>query len=491
MTVMNRPQPQLYIRYKEVAIPHYVIPGSNRQHVKHLILPSLPFIFWPNGKPCIAVNIYLMQKAQESTGNSAMTYASELSHIVRFCGHHETAFEALTDACLWTFSYQLQTELSRYHATEWARNNNTVRRILGKTITFLFWYQKHLLLPAHTPLISTSEQSPQIRVKEVFNRHSRKNYFYHASMPPSESTEPKGVLPITVIEDIERAIEQLSRLDNVKEATLRRYDGNRDLLKAELEYIRARRRFMVWIMKRTGLRLSEMTSISLADHVNILKTKTLIIPTRKRRKFIAPKRAFPITLKGAGTVKRYLLARDKFVIFLKQQDKRYQDVQQLFLTRTGTVIENNSIKKDFNRLVKVAGYKETKACLSMFRHRFITYEVIAHLKAFISNHEKSRQMMTDSDYRSILKRVATKTGHGSVDSLWHYIDLAWNELDIWGNVDRALKRLHATDDLYSELLDLRHELNVNPSLTAAQVIDQVTERLSKILIDAKQAMNNE
>ncbi len=93
--------------------------------------------------------------------------------------------------------------------------------------------------------------------------------------------------------------------------------------------------------------------------------------------------------------------------------------------------------------------------------------------------------MTDADYRSILKRVAVKTGHGSVESLWHYIDLAWDEMDVWGNVDMALERLRATDRFYEELLDLRRDVATSRILTPIQIIDLVTTRLSDILGDAR------
>ena len=105
---------------------------------------------------------------------------------------------------------------------------------------------------------------------------------------------------------------------------------------------------------------------------------------------------------------------------------------------------------------------------------------------FMGSAGKTRQLMTDADYRSILKRIATKTGHGSEDSLWHYIDLAWQEMDVWANVDRNLERLHAADRFHEELLDLRHSLAANPMFVSAkQALDAVAERLSAIVNDAK------
>lgn len=92
--------------------------------------------------------------------------------------------------------------------------------------------------------------------------------------------------------------------------------------------------------------------------------------------------------------------------------------------------------------------------------------------------------MTDSDYRSILKRIAAKTGHGSPESLWHHIDLAWEEMNVWANVDRQVKRVHASDNLRWESLDLRHTSRANPRLSAIQTQD-ASEPLAAIFNDVE------
>jgi hypothetical protein len=124
----------------------------------------------------------------------------------------------------------------------------------------------------------------------------------------------------------------------------------------------------------------------------------------------------------------------------------------------------------------------------MFRHRFITYEVTAHLKEFIENAGKSRQMMTDIDYESILKRVSAKTGHGSVQSLWHYIDLAWEELGVWGAIDKAIARLHAADQLFADLLGLQLDIETSSNRQANKKIGlkQIADRLGEIISITKQ-----
>jgi hypothetical protein len=167
-----------------------------------------------------------------------------------------------------------------------------------------------------------------------------------------------------------------------------------------------------------------------------------------------------------------------------ERNLAYEDPKTVFLGVEGEAIRKTSLEKDFERLVRASGHTDVQACLSMFRHRFITYEVMVHLKEFMGSAGKTRQLMTDSDYRSILKRITAKTGHGSPESLWHYIDLAWEEMDVWAHVDRHLEHVYASDTVHQELLDLQRTLRGNPELPAAELLD-VVERLSAIAVDVE------
>jgi len=431
--------------------------------------------------------MYLLDIAHEVTGDSLRTYAAQLSHLVRYCSLRNVSIECLNDADIVTLSKQLQEEKSLRNPLERARNDNTVCEILSRTIQFLIWYQRTVMLLLHTPLIGEQSISPQITVRRIKNSRSRNKraayFFTHSAMPTSESREPKRPIALPIIEDIQRCINRQSKLEERSTRFVQRHLYTPDLLAAQLEYMRARRHFMVWMMMHTGLRPSELVAMDVSEHEEILKTRKLIIPTKKRRKIVAPKRSFPIQLNAATVVLRYLTARTKYCESLIACGEEPKPGNAFFLTLSGYPIKKASLEKDFERLAVEAGYKDVQVCLSMFRHRFITYEVTAHLKEFIDNSGKSRQMMTDIDYESILKRVATKTGHASVESLWHYIDLAWAEMGVWGSVDKAIARLHAADQLFADLLTLQHEIEVIDKRRANKKINlqQIIERLGEII----------
>lgn len=485
---------QLFHVLPQMTLPVSGVKHKNGTHITSQIIPSFPFMYWPNGKPCEPVNMYLLDIAHEVTGDSLRTFASELSHLVRYCGKNHVSIESLTDADIHALSEQLQKEKSRRKPLERARNDNTVRTILSRAIQFLLWYQKVIMLLLRTPLIGEQSVSPQIIVKRIKNDKSKSRnrqieyYYIHSAMPTSESREPKRPIAITVIEDILRSINRQSVLEARSARFVQRYRNNPALLVAQLEYMRARRHFMIWMMKRTGLRPSELVEMSVGEHLDILATCTLKLPTKKRRKVKAPIRSFPILLNAATVVHRYLTARTTYYETLQDAGGEPNPGDSFFLTVDGKPIKKSSLEKDFERLTEDAGYKDVQACLSMFRHRFITYEVTVHLKEFIENSGKSRQMMTDIDYESILKRVSAKTGHGSVQSLWHYIDLAWEELGVWGSIDKNIARLHAADQLFVDLLALQHDVETAGNRQANKKIDlkQIADRLGEIISIAKQ-----
>lgn len=485
---------QLFHVLPPLTLPHSGVKHKNGIHVTSQKIPAFPFMYWPSGKPCEPVNMYLLDIAHEVTGDSLRTYATELSHLVRYCSIKSVSIENLTDADIHALSKHLQEEKSRCNPLERARNDNTVRSILSRAIRFFLWYQKNIMLLLRTPLIGEQSVSPQIIVKRIKNDKSKTRnrqieyYYTHSAMPTPESREPKRPISNTVIEDIQRSINGLSVLKDRSAKFIQRYRNAPALLAAQLEYMRARRHFMVWMMMHTGLRPSELVEMRVKEHDNILATRTLKIPTKKRRKIKAPLRSFPILLNAATVVHRYLIARTTYCEALHGAGGVSNPGDAFFLTLDGVPIKESSLEKDFERLTEDAGYKDVQACLSMFRHRFITYEVIVHLKEFIESAGKSRQMMTDIDYESILKRVSAKTGHGSVQSLWHYIDLAWTEMGVWGSIDKAIARLHAADQLFADLLTLQHDIENSGNRQANKKIDfkQIVDRLSEIISIAKQ-----
>lgn len=130
---------QLFHVLPSMELPVSAIRHDAGTHVTTQIIPAFPFMYWPSNRPCEPANMYLLDIAHEVTGDSLKTYAAQLSHLVRYCGLKNVGIEALTNAHLHDLSHQLQQERSQRHPLEAARNKNTVRDILSRTIQFLIW----------------------------------------------------------------------------------------------------------------------------------------------------------------------------------------------------------------------------------------------------------------------------------------------------------------------------------------------------------------
>lgn len=482
---------QLYTTLSDLRLPDSVQRFRDNTRINYQRLHATAFVHWPNGKPCLPVNMYLLDNAHKWTGDSATSYASELSEWIRYCAKHGKSFGDLSDHDIFALVDKLRTDVYLDDPHQRVRNDNTVRRIIQRGLDFLGWYQRFLYRRA-TPLIGERNEAPAIVCERRKNPHNDHYYWYHRYLPTGNSTEPKLPIGISVIEDIEAAIERLGNAEAYPEPATRRFKRDPALFEALLDYLYERRTFMVWMMKRTGLRPEEMIQMPLKENRPAATDKILILPTMKRRKLEPPLRRFPITAKDGRAVFRYLAARERWIKTCRERNPGYSEPEAMFLGTEpgnfGVPIGKTGLEKDFEKLCNLAGYLDQEACFSMFRHRFITYEVIAHLRQW---EEQKGKVFTDQDYRSILERVRVKTGHGSIDSLWHYIDLAREMDGIWANIDRAVGRLHATKHLKMDLEHLRRELRHGEGeakkLAAEQVIELVTQRLEGIIRDVHDA----
>jgi hypothetical protein len=81
-----------------------------------------------------------------------------------------------------------------------------------------------------------------------------------------------------------------------------------------------------------------------------------------------------------------------------------------------------TVSQIFVDLRQMAGISE-RATAHMLRHRWITLQLIFRLKRL-----QRRGIIAAEALVTILSRLASISGHGSVDSLWTYVDFAYEEL---------------------------------------------------------------
>ncbi|WP_426336995.1 hypothetical protein ACN9MY_06210 [Pseudoduganella sp. R-31] len=473
-------------------IPEAVIQERDRRYVTSQTIRSGAFVHWPSGHPCIPVNQYLIEQSYEWTGGSAQTYAFQLGQLVSYCGRRGKAFGELSDGDIKIFIRELSEEKTGAMTGGTKRNNNTIRNIIHRCICFLTWFQAALYRGAK-PLIGRSGEGASITVTERWNKYLNRVEFGHRYMPEPVSTERKLPVSRQVIEALEDAIEVKGTLERLHEMTRRAHGLDDEFSGACVDYLWARRRFILWLLQATGLRPGEMMLLTLSDLEAVIACEkdaksTLLIPTLKRRRNDPPRRAFVLHGAQVESVRRYLIALRSWKTACRSHGIEKGNAGAVFLgTKPGEFggsLTLSALEKDFLELRNEAGLSGQQVCFSMFRHRFITLEVRKLLKEFKLTGKK---IVTDSDYRALLERVRQKTGHADVRSLWHYIDLARNDDGLWDNVEASEARAARLDSFNEELAAIRRDLSAGrlDAQAATDKISEMARRMQSIIRPSK------
>jgi len=425
-------------RLHEIAVPDAVIQQGRRRLVITSSVPYGAFVYWPNGKPCIAVNQYLLENALVWTGATPQTFAFSLSHLVSYCGNNNKGFSELSDGDIGALIKGLRTEPAKVFA-ERARNHNTVRNIVHQCLSFLRWYQDSLYRGA-SPFIGKSGSGAAIIVTEHLNSLTRRMTWGHRYLPEPVSMERKQAVSRATIDALENAIESKAVYEKMHERIRRTHGLDEDFSKQCIDYLWRRRRFLLWLLQATGLRPGEMMRLSAQDLEDAIRSEKngvgiLSIPTLKRRRVDPPRRPFVLFGSQIEQLRRYLAGRREWLKACAQHSGTLCTTDALFLGAKpggyGVGVSLSALEKDFAELCVDAGLGEQQTCFSMFRHRFITQEVRGLLREFKL---KNTKLVADADYRAILERVRAKTGHADIRSLWHYIELAEKDEGLFGDV---------------------------------------------------------
>src|SRR5476649_692280 len=97
MNENNFSMPARRFNLNDVRIPDVALRLARKFELIYKTVGKGVIVHWPNGAPCILINQYLLGQSDAWTGETARTYASDLSHLVRYCSSHERKFSALSD----------------------------------------------------------------------------------------------------------------------------------------------------------------------------------------------------------------------------------------------------------------------------------------------------------------------------------------------------------------------------------------------------------
>lgn len=372
----------------------FYLPGYDKfRRSERWAAPEMRVMYWPDGCICWQLNVYFLHLRRSNSAISTInTYASELSLFVRFLFESKVVIEDVCDDVLVSFSDWLVNRKKS--------SGNHINRILLRVISFLEWYQTLLV---GRRLVGSLGQGAQVTIslRSLKSKQGvvRVRTQHHAMVPASI---PRTVRPIS--SNIVSAL-----LDSCEWA-------------AKTNFRRSRDRCMLVLLADTGIRREELTWIRVSDVVGASADRKLPVRTSKRKG--NPYRLIPISDETFRMLLEYIdVTRSIQVRRLNRRKIGFKDQGWLFCTREGFKMAPSTVSQLFCDLRAEAGLTE-RISAHMLRHRYITLQVMARLRSLSRRGSIGVEALT-----TVLSKIASLSGHSSLDSMWRYIDWAYEELE--------------------------------------------------------------
>ena len=381
---------QLWVR----ASKDFCLPGfPSRSGSPRWKAAGLRAIYWPSGDICWQVNMYLISCRRQGLAVSTInTYASEISSFIRFLSTTKIAVFDVADDDLIDFADWLLTtrKVSRNH----------VNRLILRAIAFFQWAQGPIL---GEQIIGCVGEGFQISLTQKNARTPNgmiRSTIHHAAMiAPSV---PRVVHPMssTILSRLMGAIDKSGKAS----------------------FVRKRNRMMITVLADAGVRREELTLITKASVLDAVTSGRLKVNTSKRKG--NPVREIPIPEVTILALKEFItISRAIHIRRILKKNPAFKDEGWAFCTWSGGRMAPASVTQLFSDLRSKAGVSEA-ATVHMLRHRFITLQLITRLRSFGKNSTIGVELLT-----TILSKLASISGHSSIQSLWHYMDWAYDELE--------------------------------------------------------------
>lgn len=464
--------------------------------VKYSMQPAVFAMTWPDGRPAMHAEMFLMEIATRLTlrrtnGGSLKDKAVALSHLLRFAYAHSLELWMLTDTDIKNAIRQLQIERDPRRPHKNRRNSNTIDTIVSVWIDFLRWLQTNVV--SDRIIIGTQNQRPQIPlVERTFTERRtgiRRTILKYRYVPAPSTAEHKGPISRELRTKLWDAIGEMADPARASARFRGRFLYDRNHFEFVLDFLRRRRELQIELLEYLGRRPAELAHLRVSENTQCIVTGKCRVVTFKRRRSTDPPSDVPIPFQVALHLELFIKKyRSRLLDYLASQGVRSDSQDRVFIALDGHALTEETLQTEFYRIARKAGITDQRACMSMFRHRFITRIVAIHLKSFMSdNPGKGKSFITESDYLTVLTRVRPLTGHGNIESLIPYLDLAWKELGVFDDADFHLDVVTEYEvgiDAVSALLtDARQGLTAHQTLFGERVVGEL-EKIRTRLVDA-------
>lgn len=409
---------------KDCTLPLHVGPAGVSRYPAH----DVPQVVWPDGTVCWHVNLYLLSgylkgRSRKNKGGTLLTWAKNLSHLVRWCFQNRVDFIDLTDSHFRMFINFLLQEKDDERPSERKRSEQQVANICATVLNFLAF---------------TDERLPGLNLLGPSGRiHAEKKTFQVKSGPGGRSITRTA----WTHEHIPRRRRTRRRQPISTAAVNRLYEANA-ILEASA-FVRRRRFALLRVMEVTGGRRIEASLLKVADIDEAARTGELKVFNAKRRDGDSY-RYVPVSQADLRELQSFIKHYRQRVI----RAKGLEDHGFLFISEpTGEHLDIDTLGAEMYVLRRAAGIEDEEACLHAFRHRYITNIFRDLIRA--------HHLQSPSDLRRLLLSTETLklkvmewTGQSSVETLDRYIHLAFEaETGFYETLDlvrakRVVQSLH-------------------------------------------------
>lgn len=446
-------------------MPSYI----DMQHkVATIDASDIPMLTWPDGTWCFPANVYILKLYQsghsrKNKGGTLLTYATNISHLLRYAFNNKIELVDLTDNQFSLFIRTLQGEKRASKPTVFARNANTVIAIGRNCLDFLATignlYQNENFIG---PKGQIRAEKREYAIRGVGRRNTASKYaqhcWYHRAFP---TTDPK-------IKRYPISGENVEKIRNVIQSS------------SKTLYQRKRRYVMLKLLEITGARRYEIASLTCSSVIEAssMAAPLLKLMTVKKRTGKVEYRYIPIARHDLAELIEFILVNRKRIIRLTC-GSHSDDDRLLISETTGHGLRPNTITQEIAFLVKEAGIQE-KACAHMFRHRFITKIFVALIKQHeFENTDSFRRALLDTE--TLKQKVLEWTGHSNLASLDVYIDLAFDEVANFSATFSTVNTKRITESLKTSIKQLQADLSDEPNIP--EIIDRLNSLLTAYLDD--------
>lgn len=446
---------------------------------KHEIITApahdIPMLNWPDGRWCLPANVYMLELynrglSRKNRGGTLLTYAANISQLLRFCYDNNINLSDLSDNQFTFFIKVLQGERRDKAPEVYARDANSVIAIGRSCLDFLAsvgrLYQNDEFIG---PKAQIRAERKEFQLKAGGIRKGGGNltlsYWHHRAFP---TPDPKNKrLPISS--------------DNITKI--------RDVihLSSGSTFQRKRRYAMIKLLEITGGRRSEVASITVESvyQASRMHEPMLKLMTAKKRGGREEFRYVPIFSHDIAFLLEFI-EKNRRRIVRATCGVDNDDGYVLISETTGRKLQPNTVTQEVAILAKAAGIKE-KSCPHMFRHRFITRLFVALIEQHqFENTDDFRHALLDTE--TIKQKIQQWTGHANLSSLDVYINLAFEEATNFKKTYNIVSTRRAVDSLKANLAQLQLELRngaspVEVSHQLLKLVDAFDDDLDRLQDD--------